>query len=464
MDDLTFQSAKSLARAIREKSVSAREVVEAHLRRIEEVNPVLNAVVQLAAERAESEARELDDALARGELRGPLHGVPITIKDSFDTEGIISTGGTLGRAAFVPERDATPVARLRAAGAVLLGKTNTPELTMAAETDNLVYGRTNNPFDVSRTPGGSSGGAAAIISAGGSPLDLGTDTGGSIRFPSHYCGIAGLKPTTGRVPRTGHIIGYDMGAAQSLTVVGPMARYVEDLELAFPIIAGPDYRDPHMVPMPIGDPGDVDLAGLRVAYYTESPGASPTPETVRAVRDAAAALAEAGATTAEESPSVLADGEERMLSFIGSDNWAWGDRLLERFGTTREHAWITMWRGMAKPLDTGDFTALLEEIDRFRSEMIVFMETRDLIVCPISAQPALLHGASYDEEHMRGLGYSGVYNVTGWPAAIVRVGTSPEGLPIGVQMVARPWREDVSLAAARVLEGAFGGWRRPGGV
>ena len=255
MDDLTFQSAKSLARAIREKSVSAREVVEAHLRRIEEVNPVLNAVVQLAAERAESEARELDDALARGELRGPLHGVPITIKDSFDTEGIISTGGTLGRAAFVPERDATPVARLRAAGAVLLGKTNTPELTMAAETDNLVYGRTNNPFDVSRTPGGSSGGAAAIISAGGSPLDLGTDTGGSIRFPSHYCGIAGLKPTTGRVPRTGHIIGYDMGAAQSLTVVGPMARYVEDLELAFPIIAGPDYRDPHMVPMPIGDPG-----------------------------------------------------------------------------------------------------------------------------------------------------------------------------------------------------------------
>ena len=307
MDDLTFQSAKSLARAIREKSVSAREVVEAHLRRIEEVNPVLNAVVQLAAERAESEARELDDALARGELRGPLHGVPITIKDSFDTEGIISTGGTLGRAAFVPERDATPVARLRAAGAVLLGKTNTPELTMAAETDNLVYGRTNNPFDVSRTPGGSSGGAAAIISAGGSPLDLGTDTGGSIRFPSHYCGIAGLKPTSGRVPRTGHIIGYDMGAAQSLTVVGPMARYVEDLELAFPIIAGPDYRDPHMVPMPIGDPGDVDLAGLRVAYYTESPGASASPETARAVRDAAAALADAGATTAEEAPAALAD-------------------------------------------------------------------------------------------------------------------------------------------------------------
>lgn len=464
MDELTYRSAKSIAQAIRDKSVSVREVVEAHLRRIEEVNPVINAVVQLAAERAVNEARELDDALARGEVRGPLHGVPITMKDSFDTEGIVSTGGTLGRAAYVPDRDATPVARLRAAGAVLLGKTNTPELTMAAETDNLVYGRTNNPFDVSRTPGGSSGGAAAIITAGGSPLDLGTDTGGSIRFPSHYCGIAGLKPTSGRVPRTGHIIGPDMGAAQALTVVGPMARYVEDLELAFPIIAGPDYRDPHMVPMPIGDPGDVDLAGLRVAYYTESPGPSPTPETARAVQDAAAALADAGATTTAEAPAALAAGEERLMSFIGSDDWAWGDRLLERFGTTREHAWITMWRRMAEPLETGDYTALLEEIDRFRSEMIAFMETRDLIVCPISAQPALLHGASYDEEHMRGLGYSGVYNVTGWPSAIVRVGTSPEGLPIGVQMVARPWREDVSLAAARVLEAAFGGWRAPEGV
>ena len=464
MDDLTFRSAKSLAQAIRDKSVSVSEVVEAHLRRIEEVNPVINAVVQLAAERAQAEARELDDELAKGELRGPLHGVPITMKDSFDTEGIVSTGGTLGLADYVPDQDATPVARLRAAGAVLLGKTNTPELTMAAETENLVYGRTNNPFDVSRTPGGSSGGGAAIITAGGSPLDLGTDTGGSIRFPSHYCGIAGLKPTSGRVPRTGHVIGPDMGAAQSLTVVGPMARYVEDLELAFPIIAGPDYRDPHIVPMPIGDPGEVALADLRVACYTKVPGATPTPETERAVLESAIALAEAGASVSEERPLALAGGTDRFLSFIGADDWAWVDRLLERFGTAREHTWITMWRRMANPLDTGGYTALLEALDRFRSGMLAFMETRDLIVCPISAQPALLHGSSYDEEQMRGLGYSGVYNLVGWPSAIVRVGTSPEGLPIGVQLVARPWREDVSLAAARALEAAFGGWRPPPGV
>ena len=243
---------------------------------------------------------------------------------------------------------------------------------------------------MSRTPGGSSGGGAAIITAGGSPLDLGTDTGGSIRFPSHYCGIAGLKPTTGRVPRTGHIIGPDMGASQALTVVGPMARYVEDLELAFPIIAGPDYRDPHIVPVPIGDPGEVDLSSLRVAYYTESAGASPTPETARAVHDAAAALAEAGATVSEESPSALGAMEVSFLALIGADGFAWGDRLLERSGTTREHYWITMWKEMAQPLGTGDYTALLEELDRLRADMIAFMETRDLIVCPISAGPALL--------------------------------------------------------------------------
>ncbi|MFQ5790870.1 MAG: amidase, partial [Acidobacteriota bacterium] len=205
-DPLVFSSAASLARAIRGKKVSSEEVVRACLARIEVVNPHLNAVVTLVAEASLARAREADAALARGELQGPLHGVPMTIKDSLDTAGVITTGGTRGRASFVPTEDATVVARLRAAGAVLLGKTNTPELTLSFETDNDVYGRTNNPYDLTRTPGGSSGGAAAILAAGGSPLDLGSDTGGSIRLPCHFCGIVGMKPTGGRVPRTGHII------------------------------------------------------------------------------------------------------------------------------------------------------------------------------------------------------------------------------------------------------------------
>ena len=240
--------------------------------------------------------------MARGDDLGPLHGVPITLKDSIDTEGVVTTGGTKGRADFVPEQDSTVAARLRAAGAILLGKTNTPELTLAGETANLVYGRTNNPYDVTRMPGGSSGGAGAIIAAGGSPLDMGSDTGGSIRLPSHFNGIAGIKPNSGRVPRTGHIVPYGMGAVDSLTQLGPMARYVEDLALSLPIIAGPDWIDPAIVAMPLGDPADVDVASLRVAMHTDNGLMSPTKETADAVIAAAAALGEAGVSVVEDRP------------------------------------------------------------------------------------------------------------------------------------------------------------------
>src|SRR5207248_9792799 len=203
MDELIYASATSLAQAIRNKRVSSQEVVEAYIHRIEAVNPQLNAVVQLTADTALTQARQADVALTRGEIDGPLHGVPITIKDSFDTQGVISTAGTKGRASYVPQQDAPAVARMRAAGAILLGKTNLPELSLAYESNNLIYGRTNNPYDLSRTPGGSSGGESAIIAAGGSPLGLGSDAAGSLRWPAHCCGIATLKTTYGRVPMTG---------------------------------------------------------------------------------------------------------------------------------------------------------------------------------------------------------------------------------------------------------------------
>src|ERR1700704_732163 len=237
-DDITSASAGELADAIRSKNLSSRMIVEAHLERIAKVNPKLNAVVQLTAEAARKEADEADAALARGEIKGPLHGVPITIKDTLETAGVICTGGTKGRANFVPKADATAVARLRAAGGIILGKTNVPELAGAAETDNLVYGRTNNPYDLARTPGGSSGGEAAIIAAGGSPLGLGTDAGGSIRVPAHFSGLAGLKPTHGRVPRTG-AFPPPAGLIADFWQVGPLARRVEDLIATLPILAGP---------------------------------------------------------------------------------------------------------------------------------------------------------------------------------------------------------------------------------
>jgi len=253
---------KDLANAIRAKQVSSEEVVNACLKRIRSVNPKLNAVVQEVGDSAREQAREADAAVARGDLKGPLHGVPMTIKDTLDTAGVVSTAGTQGRATFVPAEDATAVARMRSAGAILLGKTNVPELALAPETDNVVYGCTNNPYDLSRSPGGSSGGEASIIAAGGSPLGLGSDCGGSIRAPAHFCGLAGIKPTTGRVSRTGHFPPVD-GLMNRLWQVGPIARFVEDLTLALPVIAGVDWRDPILVPMTLGDPELVDLKSLR---------------------------------------------------------------------------------------------------------------------------------------------------------------------------------------------------------
>ena len=460
MDELIFASAKSLAHEIQNKKVSSEEVVNAHLQRIEEVNSKLNAVVQLTAERAQAEAREADAALARGEIKGPLHGVPMTLKDSLDTAGVISTGGTKGRVAFVPVEDATVVARLRGAGAILLGKTNTPELTLAGETDNLVYGRTNNPYDPSRTPGGSSGGAGAIIAAGGSPLDMGSDTGGSVRLPAHFCGIAGIKPTSGRVPRTGHIIPYGLGAIDSLTQIGPMARFVEDLTLALPIIAGPDGRDPAIIPMRIGDPAGVELRSLRVAVHISNGIMDPTPKTADVVKAAAKALSDAGIAVEEDRPEALAMVPD--LNIIGADARAWTRRLLRKYGTTEVHPWLQRKFYEQEAVSVADFTALLEKLDSYRSSMLSFMERYDAILCPVTAMPAPAHGGTFEGGIMgKAFAYVGAYNLTGWPGAVVRGGTSSEGLPIGVQVVARPWREDVALALARHIETALGGWQRP---
>ena len=463
MGNIIYASAKSMAQAVRDKEVSAVELVEAHLGRIEEVNSALNAVVQLAAERARAEAVEADAALARGESKGALHGVPFTLKDSIDTEGIITTGGTLGRKDFVPDADATVTARLRAAGGILLGKTNTPELTYAGETDNLVYGRTNNPFDLSRAPGGSSGGAGAIVCCGGAAFDIGSDTGGSVRGPAHYCGITGIKPNSGRVPRTGHIVPHSFGAVDSLTQNGPMARYVEDLALILSIISGPDWDDPHIVPMPLGNPADVDISGLRVAFYTDNGLRVPTDEIVAAVRSAANALEDAGCLVEEDLPRAIPDNPDINNQLSQGDGQAGARRLLAKYGTTETHEWMTrlLEKASENMVSVGEYTAVLEKIDSYRSAMLGFMQSYDVIVCPVSAFAALPHGESMTDENRSGINYTATYNITGWPSTVVRGGTSPDGLPIGVQVVARPWREDVSLAVAQYLEGALGGWQRP---
>lgn len=462
MDEIIYSSATELARAIRDREVSSEEVAAAHLARIGEANPTLNAVVHLTADAARARAREADAALARGEVWGPLHGVPVTIKDAFETAGVVSAGGTKGRAGFVPREDAAGVARYKAAGAVVLGKTNVPEVSLAFESDNLVYGRTKNPYDLTRTPGGSSGGEAAAIAAGMSPLGLGSDAGGSIRLPAHFCGIAGIKPTSGRTPRTGHFPPMG-GLLDSIWQIGPLARRVEDLSLALPLLCGADWRDPTVAPVPLGDPSEVELKSLRVAFHTDNGIVAPTPDIAAAARDAARALAGAGAEVVEARPPVPGNAYEMLLGLYGADSGAGLRMLLMLSGTDETHALMTRLLEVlgASNMTAAELTGLVFRLDQWRGEMLSFMRDYDLILCPPCARTAMPHGTTFDEDNQLVFSYTMIYNMTGWPGAVVRAGTSPEGLPIGVQLVARPWREDVALAAAAAVESSLGGWRPP---
>ena len=458
MHELIYSSATSLAQSIRDKKVSSAEIVDAYLKRIEEINPRLNCVVHLSAEKARSQADEADAALARGDLKGPLHGLPMTTKDSIPTAGVITTSGTLGRRSHVPREDATVIKRLRAAGAIMLGNTNVPELCLAGESDNLIYGCSNNPYDLSRTPGGSSGGEAATIAAGGSAAGLGSDVGGSIRGPAHCCGIAGIQPTVGRVPRTGHWPPLS-GPLDSLFEIGPMARYVEDLPLVLGVISGVDWHDPHIVPMPLGDPGTVDLKALRVAYHTDNGVVPASPETAEVIRSAAKALSDAGAAVEEARPQGIEDNFDIWMKLAGADAGASVRHLLEEAGTAETHYLLAAFLTDAEPLSAFEYSELLFRLDQYRISMLRFMETHDVILCPVNSNPATPHGASLGS--FPNYSYNFQFNLTGWPGAVVRGGTSQDGLPIGVQAAAAPWREDVALAVAGHLETVLGGYQRP---
>jgi amidase len=428
--DLCLRPATELARLVRDGEVSARELVEAHLRRIEQVNPLINAIVQLDADRALDAASAADAALAQGALPGPLHGVPFTAKDNFETAGIITAIGVAERASVVPASDATAVARLKAAGAILLGKTNCPPWGGGGETDNEVYGRTNNPYDLERSPSGSSGGEAAIIAAGGSAIGIGSDSGGSIRTPAHFCGLAALKPTPGLIPVTGIIDDEGRIGAMSdpRTQVGPIARSVGDVALLTSVLAGPDGIDAGCVPVPLRDPATVSIGGLRIAVYHDNGVVPPGPETIAAVRAAADALVAAAATVHE------------------ADHPAGGHELT-----------LDVWRSYDGDLSSVELYRVLRRWDAYRSEMLRWLADWDAILCPVYPAAAHAHGESVRD----GVSYTTPYSLTGWPCAVVRCGTAANGLPIGVQLVAGPWRDDIALALASALESTLGGFRPP---
>lgn len=457
MHDWLFASAGAMADAIRRQKISSRELVALHLDRIAEVNADLNAVVAVAAERALDEAGRAVAATGRDGCSRPLLGVPITIKDSFDTEGIVSTAGTPSRARHLPRQDATVVARLRRAGAIVLGKTNTSELTLfpTVGTTNPLHGRTNNPHDLARSPSGSSGGAAAIIAAGGSALDIGSDTGGSIRDPAHACGIAGIKPSPGRVPRTGHIVTYGQGVFDRLTQIGPMARFVEDLILTLPLICGPDGLDPEIAPIALGDPRAVDVSALRIAYYTENGAAEPSADVADAVRAAAQAIASAGASLVQAVPPGLAQASSLFARLQAADGGAWKRRLLASVQSPTPAGLVD-----ADPLTADAFQRILEDIDAYRSRMTAFMWGFDAVLGPASPEPALGH----DDVPTSGFDSwcdLNAHNLSGLPAVVLPAGWSAGGLPIGVQVVGGPWRDDVALAVARAIEQCLGSYHPP---
>ena len=424
MRDIIGAPAGWLARAIRTKQVSSLEVVRAHLEHIHTVNPRLNAVVFATGESALKQARAADrkNSKRKPEL-GPLHGVPFTAKDIFDTAGLPTTAGLRMLRSNIPDRDATVVARMRAAGAILIGKTLCPPGGVGGDSWNSLHGGTRNPYDIARSPGASSSGEAAIIAAGGSPVGLGSDSGGSIRMPAHYCGIAALKPTTGLVPSTG-AYALPGGLTDPRSRVGPMARFVADLILTLPVLVGPDGFDSGVVPVPLAK-RTPKLKGLRVAWYGDDGIAKPTQAISAAVRASARALGDAGCVVTEARPPALHEAHQVTLGY-------WGDKRMSH-------------------------DRLYRRWDAFRTEMLGFMSGFDLIVSPVAPDIAPLYRSKVVPPST--FSYTSPYSLSGNPCVVVRAGTSHEGLPIGVQVIGRNWQDDIAMRAAHAIERALGGWR-----
>ncbi|MCV7179368.1 amidase [Mycolicibacterium sphagni] len=463
MADLCHLPAHELVRLMSTGEVPCREVLDAHLARIDAVNPGLNALVAAAdPEICRRAAADADERVARGEPLGRVHGLPVVVKDVMLVSGLVCSGGSPALRA-VAHRDATAVSRLRAEGAIVLGMTNVPEMGRGGESNNNLYGRTTNPFDSARTPGGSSGGSAALISAGGAALSVGSDGGGSIRQPAHNCGIAGLKPTHGRIPRTGSVFGDALGIFGPFNCYGPLARSVADLQLGLSIMAGPDLGDPYAAAAPVGNPGGVDLASLRVATYLID-GISPPQAKVAAVVTAAAqAVADAGAAVRWDQPACLNRTIELLWEsvFLGGDRGEGFEADLAAMGATEPSEELAEFLRQAREIEftLSEARRRLVDIDTFRLDMLSFMADYDVIIGPAMPAPAKPHHHGLVE--ISDFSHLMAHNLTGWPAVVVRCGTSAEGLPIGVQIAARPWQDATALAVAAHLEAVFGGWQPP---
>ena len=468
MTDLTFLPAIEMARQIREKKISPVELADAHLAKIERLNSKLNAFVHVDPERVRREARAAEAAVTSNQRLASLHGVPISIKSSVDVAGFKTESGTRLRAGRIATADAPLIARLRAAGAIVLGVTNTPELLMAWETDNLLYGRTNSPWDLDRTPGGSSGGEAAAIASGMSAGGVGSDGGGSIRVPAHFSGICGLKPTPGRIPATGHFP-ESGGPFALIGVVGPMARTAQDLKTLFEAMQGPDDGDTCAAPVPLRWPAPDEIKRLRIGYF-ENDGRTPVTQEIRAaVRSAAVALDRAGFQVEPFRPEGLEEARLLWKKFFVK----MGGMLLAPVFEGAEQNKSPILRQFldwseAEPSLSGH--AVLDAWiarDVLRAKFLAQMQQYPILLCPPAAIPAFRHGErtwtieEKDVHYLDAWSYTEWFNLLGNPAAVIPVSHSSEGLPVGVQIVGRPWEEEQVLSVAAALEREVNAWRIP---
>jgi Asp-tRNA(Asn)/Glu-tRNA(Gln) amidotransferase A subunit family amidase len=453
-----------MACLIQQRQLSPVELIDSHLERIERINPRLNAFASLEPERARADAKRAEGLLASG-TTAPLLGVPLTIKSCIDVEGFRCEAGSRLRAGYVAGQDAALVARLKAAGAIILGNTTTPEALVAYHTENELQGRTNNPWDHGRTAGGSSGGEAAAIASGMSAGGIGSDGGGSIRVPAHFCGICGLKPTPGRIPATGHYPPCG-GPFSLIGVVGPMARTVEDLQLLLEVLSGYDPGDPVSAPLA---PGHKGLPGkLRIGFYEDDGYSSPAPEIREAVRAAAAALSDSGFDVEPFQPEGLERARELWFTiFVEAIAMVLGPTVAGREHSLNRNTLEFLAFAGRQPLLTGDrlLNTLLER-DALRSRVLTQMEQFPILLAPVCSIAAFPHqdagwGSDYAADYSHTMSYSQHYNLLGNPAAVVPVTRSSEGLPVGVQIIGRPYQDDEVLAVADILDKQFGRRKPP---
>ncbi len=439
-----------------ERAISPVELLESHLQQIHERNPGINAFVTVFEEQAREEARDRERAMARGDALGLLHGVPVTVKDSFDVAGWPTRSGSRLRAGHVAAADAAAVARLRREGAILLGKTNTPEMLASYETDNFVTGRTNHPLDPSRTPGGSSGGEAAAIAAFCSPGGIGTDGGGSIRVPAHFCGIAGMKPTPGRVSGVGHFPALGLPAGL-LTSPGPMARTAQDLRLLFSAITGFDPQDPLSAPVPLRQPV---THAMRIGVWERFYDVPVDPEIAAAVHNAARLFAQLGFSVDEFQPRGL-ERAPNVWAFLFNQ---WPSIATRKFveGREAELHW-TLLESLAATEPTAAETLIqLAARDRMRAALVRQMEEVPVLLMPVSGITAFRHRERRWEIGGKSIGLfqammpAVLANVLGLPAVTVPMARSSQGLPIGVQLLGRPYDDELLLELSERLEEARG--------